>query len=321
MSDMSDDAMIERIREAFDEQSIPQVPREFGEPLLPVTDTVKRTSVSDWLSAKVGALVFAFASCLLAMVLINGADDERLRQLQIEATGIDSENPPPDERTPMHRALTRFNQCIRSGEWDVDSLAVEFSQLFALDEDNETFKNSLRALGVPQGISICNLSRTQAGIPTWLADADQAIWIYDIRRDVLLDDARRYVDGGMGEGIFEDVLEGIYKDPNGPKIDLRKVLEVALGNRFFVVDGSSSESKSDGWIIGFGITDSAVFTTAFEKAMNGEPSARRLNFPDCSLYRVSNELNDRAVCCVDQLFIVGRFTTVHDALKRRAGRL
>ena len=78
---MSDDPMIEQIREAFEDQTVPRLPSDvvLSAPMSQTTlidsPAPTRTSPGDWLGRTVVSIVLATAACLLVSALLNQGDE------------------------------------------------------------------------------------------------------------------------------------------------------------------------------------------------------------------------------------------------------
>jgi len=93
----------------------------------------------------------------------------------------------------------------------------------------------------------------------------------------LFDLAMADVAGGE-TGVFDDVLDALAKDPNGPKLDIRAEFIRRLGNRVLVVCGPATAGRSvwDRGVFAFQVTDEAAVARALDKyceSSDSEPAS------------------------------------------------
>ena len=82
------------------------------------------------------------------------------------------------------------------------------------------------------------------------------------------------------EGVFNEVIEGIKSDPNGPRIDIRNVLPNFTNDIYSVSDAKAGEPEVDSRrnLLAFRLNDSAAMAKVLDKAMSNEPDAEQLEF-------------------------------------------
>lgn len=90
-------------------------------------------------------------------------------------------------------------------------------------------------------------------------------------------------------GVFDEVIEGIKKDPNGPLIDIRQDVLPLLTNEFFSISDSktgAADVDSRRNLIALKVNDSKAMTQVLNKAMKGEPDAELVEFEGVEIWKV-----------------------------------
>ncbi|MCR9292446.1 MAG: DUF3352 domain-containing protein [bacterium] len=89
-------------------------------------------------------------------------------------------------------------------------------------------------------------------------------------------------------GVFEEVIEGIKSDPNGPQIDIREVLPNFTNDVYAIADSKQGPADVDSRrnMIALRIRDAAAMTDVLNRAMNGEPDAQLVEFADHQIWQV-----------------------------------
>ncbi|MEM7478758.1 MAG: hypothetical protein AAF483_27560 [Planctomycetota bacterium] len=100
------------------------------------------------------------------------------------------------------------------------------------------------------------------------------------------------------EGVFAEVIDGIKLDPNGPQIDIRKILPLFTNDIFSVSDTKEGDAEVDSRrnLMAFKLTDPAVLSKVLNRAMRGEPDAKEIEFKGHTIWAVShNSTNELEV--------------------------
>ena len=87
--------------------------------------------------------------------------------------------------------------------------------------------------------------------------------------------SKSLVDEAAGAPVFDDVIDSLKSDPNGPKIDLRKDLINQLGQRvsFFGNYRLPIVVNSERWLVAIEVTNPATVAETLNKAMKADPDA------------------------------------------------
>ena len=89
--------------------------------------------------------------------------------------------------------------------------------------------------------------------------------------------SKTLVDEAAGAPVFDDVMESLKEDPNGPQIDLRQDLVAHLGKRvsFFTDYRLPITPTSERWFLAFEVTNPAIVSRTLDKAMEADPDATK----------------------------------------------
>jgi hypothetical protein len=116
--------------------------------------------------------------------------------------------------------------------------------------------------------------------------------------------SKTLVDEVAGAPVFEDVLESLEKDPEGPRVNLRQGLVQHLGERAsFIADyrlpiGPTSER----WLVAFEVKDPATVARTLDKAMEADPSAKKHVVGSHTVWEITEE---QAAAEVEELNVAG----------------
>ena len=103
------------------------------------------------------------------------------------------------------------------------------------------------------------------------------------------------VDAIVGEeGVFEDVIDSIEQDPNGPQIDLRSDLVAYLGTRATVVTDYTLPitPKSERLVVAIEAVEPGPLADTIEKTMKTDPDARRVEFGEHIIWEIVEQPQD-----------------------------
>ena len=89
--------------------------------------------------------------------------------------------------------------------------------------------------------------------------------------------SKTLVDDVAGAPVFDDILDSLKHDPNGPRVDLREGLVWHLGERaIFLTDYRLPiEPTCERWLAALEVTNAEVVAATLDKAMRPDPDARR----------------------------------------------
>ena len=77
--------------------------------------------------------------------------------------------------------------------------------------------------------------------------------------------------------MFEDIMDSLKNDPNGPRVDLRQGLVRHLGERaiFFADYRLPITTSSERWLVALEVKDPAAVQATIDKAMKADPDAKK----------------------------------------------
>ena len=99
-----------------------------------------------------------------------------------------------------------------------------------------------------------------------------------------------YLDAEEGQDLFEEILEGIAHDVNGPQLDIRDELVGYLAGRVSIMTGFKEPVDIDThqWLAAIDITDAPAVRKAVAKFMSAEPNKQEREFNGFIIYEVLN---------------------------------
>lgn len=99
-----------------------------------------------------------------------------------------------------------------------------------------------------------------------------------------------YLDAEEGQDLFEEILEGIAHDVNGPQLNIRDELVGYLAGRVSVMTGFKEPVDIDThqWLAAIDVTDAPAVRKAVAKFMNAEPNKKERDFNGFTIYEVLN---------------------------------
>jgi hypothetical protein len=89
--------------------------------------------------------------------------------------------------------------------------------------------------------------------------------------------SKTLVDEVAGAPVFEDIMDSLKNDPNGPRVDLRQGLVRHLGERaiFFADYRLPITTSSERWLVALEVKDPAAVQATIDKAMKADPDAKK----------------------------------------------
>jgi hypothetical protein len=115
------------------------------------------------------------------------------------------------------------------------------------------------------------------------------------------------VDEFAGDEIFEEVLESIETDPNGPMVNLRSELIDHLGERAMIVSDAVEpiDTKSERLMFVVELANPKAVEETINKAMSKDPDARKREHKDQIIWEIVNEDEAEATFMVEEIMIDG----------------
>jgi len=96
------------------------------------------------------------------------------------------------------------------------------------------------------------------------------------------------------EDAFANVLQGLEKDPYGPRVDVQRDFVAHLGQRITMVTDYQVPitTKCERFLFAVELTNEPVITTTIEKFMKSDPNATQTQFADKVVWEIQEQQND-----------------------------
>jgi hypothetical protein len=136
----------------------------------------------------------------------------------------------------------------------------------------ERFELAARMLNFPNGGAFSP--------PDWVPREVATYASFNLKIKSAFEAAKTLVDEYVGDEVFQDIIEQILIDPNGPQIDIRKDLIGVLGERVTVISDYHLPitPKSERVLVAIETTNPTLLAETIKKSMEHDPDARRREF-------------------------------------------
>ncbi len=176
------------------------------------------------------------------------------------------------------RALSGFIRILESTEPRSELPAREIARELVLayfGKDNAQAESrlgdSLADLTKSRAIKLSQ--RTNPATFPQLQSSDMQMLSVYVDKYELLPDLESIIDRCADRpGLTKEILEGIAKDPNGPKIDIRKELIPHLGNTWVV--GNETAKPDFQWFVAIQLNDQRTVASVVDRLCRDEPSVK-----------------------------------------------
>ncbi len=205
--------------------------------------------------------------------------------------------------TDMLRVLQEqgFDAIRGVGGWisflaeDADVLHRTFIHAPPVDPQGD-YQLAARMLRFPSGPAMA----PEAWVPPGVANYLSFRW----RMQDAFEAAQSLVDEIAGAAVFEDILESLKYDPNGPQIDVREGLVQHLGERvtFFTDYRLPVTPTSERWLVAFEVTNPQIVAQTLDRAMEVDPDATQRMIGDRRVWDILREEEDLGI---EELDIAG----------------
>ncbi len=93
------------------------------------------------------------------------------------------------------------------------------------------------------------------------------------------------------EGFFDDLIDSLKNDPNGPQIDIKKDLVAHLGQHVVAFTDAQLpvSPTSERMLLAIELTDAAAMDASIKKALETDPDARPMQHGDHMIWEIINE--------------------------------
>lgn len=335
-----DSEMAELIEMAFEHQAVPpRPPIEYIAQASPTTDRMNArhrpgTLLQTLPVRLLGGLPVIVVCVLLALAIWPAKSILRVDQVSqppnVEPTPAvplplairedDADEPKSDSMKvngPDSEAvitLRLFNSLIDGRNVGVDRLAKRLSAY--LDFPPESIAGGFSKMETPAGIK--SVSNSVSKKWEWVHGESHTVFVYHTDFSRLINDLDRFVGGVLEERLLFPMLDSIWKDPNGPKIDLRGDLFAHFSDRIIVVVNQSPQPTGDQLMIVIPLKHSVGVANVIQQIASHEPDAN-ITREDRGVimtlpYRDGRE---NATCVAQDCLLMGDLSMVRSALDRR----
>lgn len=148
------------------------------------------------------------------------------------------------------------------------------------------YEKAMRMLVFPNGENLKPQSWVPADVATYITvnwDMKNAFEMASTLFDELF--------GEGEEGVFEDTLESIRTDPNGPGIDIRKDMIAHIGSRAtMIVDlALPITTTSERMLFAADTTNEKALAVTIQKSMEGDPTVTRREFEGHTIWEITEQ--------------------------------
>lgn len=119
-------------------------------------------------------------------------------------------------------------------------------------------------------------------IPDWVGPEAASFNRLNIKIEEAFWASGTLVDEALGDKIFDDMINDIHKDKNGPQIDIKNNVLPNLDNEVILISDNvlPADVSSERMLIAIRLKDPDKIKTAIRKALEVEPDASQLEVPD-----------------------------------------
>ena len=119
-------------------------------------------------------------------------------------------------------------------------------------------------------------------IPTWVGPQTASFNRLRVRIEDAFWASGSLIDEALGDEIFDDMIEGIYKDKDGPQIDIKNDVLPNLDNQVLLLTDNvlPEDVNSERMLVAIRLRDAEKIKVAIQKAMEVEPDATKMETPE-----------------------------------------
>lgn len=167
--------------------------------------------------------------------------------------------------------------------------------IFAPGDQNgpQRFTLSARMLELPNG--------GQFTPPDWVPRDVASFAALNLNVKNAFENSKTLVNQIVGDEVFEDVLESIRTDENGPKIDIRRDLIAHLGNRITIISDLQLPitPKSERLLVAVETTNAEQLAAAIDKSMETDPDAKRRDIGGHVVWEIVDEQSELPMVTIE----------------------
>jgi hypothetical protein len=188
---------------------------------------------------------------------------------------------------------------LMSGENDIEHRTFVFAPTDKKASEGDKYRLGARMLDF--------INKPTEAPPKWIpSDVATFLSINWNMKDAFGKYLGSIVDEFAGDEIFDEVLESIKTDPNGPEVDLRKDLIAHLGERAMLVTDAVEpiDVKSERLMFIIELDKPKIVAATLDKAMSKDPDARKREYKGHVIWEIVND-DVEAVHEVEEIVIDG----------------
>jgi hypothetical protein len=161
------------------------------------------------------------------------------------------------------------------------------------------FTLAARMLDFPNGGSF--------GPPNWVPRDVASYVAFNVNTRNAFENSKTLVNEIVGDEVFEDVLESIRTDENGPQIDIRRDVIALLGNRMTIISDSQLPitPKSERMLVAVDTVDEKHLASVIKKWMESDPDTKRREINGHEVWEVVDEKSELPMVTIENSPAIG----------------
>jgi hypothetical protein len=157
----------------------------------------------------------------------------------------------------------------------------------------------LREEKVPESVQILDFPNQDALVPpTWISSASASVMGFSWNFSEAFPKLRGIVDAYIGDEQFDEILEQIKNDPQGPQIDIRKEILPFIGQEFYtvteIIEPITPDSKRSLICIKLNDPENKLYSV-LNRYSKSEPGSSLEDVGDYRIWKFSNEEEEEEV--------------------------
>jgi hypothetical protein len=156
----------------------------------------------------------------------------------------------------------------------------------AVNKTGAKYNLAMRMMNFPE-----STKPNQLAPQNWVPRDVSGYLTFNWRMKEAFEYSKTLVDEIAGAPVFDDIMESLERDPNGPRVDIRKGLIEHAGQRvmFFTDYRLPITPQSERWMLALEVTDPAVVTRTLQKAMSADPNAKQRKIGGLDIWEIVEE--------------------------------
>jgi hypothetical protein len=140
--------------------------------------------------------------------------------------------------------------------------------------------------------------------PAWIPHQTTNYLTLRVKMQDAFEHSKTLIDEVAGAPVFEDIMDSLKNDPNGPRVDIRQGLVQHLGERamFFTDYRLPISTTSERWLLALEVKDPVAVQATLDKAMKADPDAKSRVIGDHTVWEI---IEQQTPAEVEELNIAG----------------